>query len=256
LAGVSIGRFKRPGSGWGWADIDPSDWGHARARSKMGAAGPQHDICVAMRGTLWARALAHQGRNALARNQKGIRLNDTSSITWSEADYLIWVATSDQGSGGSGATGVRAAFCWVVRQREGEVVAGNWNPGDAGLHVYHTEAILPAATAAFESVPEGRTVYVFSDVKFVTDILNADMSARMAAGYVRSDKKPLAYQEQWKTLDAAVARRTLRVGAGRPPVSAEPLSDGWRVAREFDWVKEAASRAARNIGFSFSDWDL
>jgi hypothetical protein len=174
-----------------------------------------------------------------------------------EADYWVWVATSDQEPyRGFDPSEVRAAFCWSVKARSGEHIADDWNLCDASRHDYHAGLILPAATAAMEHVPEGHSVHVFSDVKFFTDKLDIDPSTRISTGYKRKDKKPLAYHDAWRTIDAVVARRSLIVSAGRPPESHDPFSLSWRVARELERVKANASKTARNIGLSFSDWDL
>lgn len=170
--------------------------------------------------------------------------------------YWVWVATSDQGSGGFDPTDVRATFCWVVRTCDGQLIKSDWNAGSSGVHDYHTGAIIAAAAAALGHVPKGKSAHIFSDVSFFTDILDADRGSRVASGYIKTNKKPLAYAEQWKALDAVVSERSLTVTAGPPPKNCIEPSAGWRINNELTAVKEAASQAARNIGLTFSDWDL
>jgi hypothetical protein len=179
---------------------------------------------------------------------------EVTESRWREADYWVCVATSDKG-GGMFADDVRSEHCWCARSRNGELfdTATGSNTVTAG---YHTAAILPAATEALGHIPAGSRVHVFSDVKFFTDILDEEPSVRVHSGYLRRDKQPLAYQPEWKHLDGVVAERSLCVSAGRPLKRGDPQSLEWRLAVEFEAVKEAAKRSARNIGRPFSDWDL
>ena len=112
--------------------------------------------------------------------------------------------------------------------------------------------MLHAATEAVAQggIPEGSHLHFISDLSFLTDLLNEDRAARRATGYLRKSKprRPLAYADKWRELDAALDKLNLTVSAGRP------LSD------ESRWplggLKLWATEIRRNIGRDPSEWGV
>jgi hypothetical protein len=187
---------------------------------------------------------------------RGQVLNEADN-KWREADFWIWVASADRGGSGPFDAEAEAEYCWCVRSRDGKHVQSDKKSVlQARVNDYHTAALVPATRAALGCVPKGSKVHVFSDVQFFTDILNEEPTVRVESGYLRRNRKPLAYQDEWKALDRVTAERSLRVSAGLPPKSDTLSSLEWNLSRELGVVKEGASKAARNIGLRLKDWDL
>jgi hypothetical protein len=145
---------------------------------------------------------------------------------------------------------------WVCTLGRDRTVINAGSSGNAGVEEYHPAILLDGAAEALEEVPEGSTVHVISDLTFFTDILNANRSERKARGYLRTNGKELAYRKQWEAIDAITEDRSLTVSAGPPPKDAAPNSPRWVLATRFGHTKDDASKAARNIGIPYKEWDL
>ena len=101
----------------------------------------------------------------------------------------------------------QAEYCWCVRSRDGKLVKfDNKSVLQARVKGYQTAALFPAVREAFACIPNGSRVHVFSNVKFFTDILNEEPSGRVKSGYLRTNKEPLAHQEEWRALDTHQSR--------------------------------------------------
>jgi hypothetical protein len=200
--------------------------------------------------------VTHHPRAAPSAPLRIYDLNRPTNEEWRGADFWAWVASAHRGGSNPFDEEPQAEYCWCVRSRDGKLVKfDNKSVLQARVKGYQTAALFPAVREAFACIPNGSHVHVFSNVKFFTDILNEEPSRRMKSGYLRTDKEPLAHQEEWKALDTTRTERSQRVSAGPPPKWEVAGSLEWRIAFTFKDVAEGASKAARNIGIRFRDWD-
>lgn len=162
--------------------------------------------------------------------------------------FTLRIATADQEID-SFTKLARCAYAWTLIDDETtEAIGQGTSAAKPPRQGRHTDELVSGLAEALQKVELNSTVYIVSDVSFFVKLLNDGTGSRVASGYKRKDKRPLAYEEDWRRLDTLIAEKHLRIWAGGPRNEAE--------ARDFQGLKGWAKKCARNIGRSWSDWDV
>lgn len=161
-------------------------------------------------------------------------------------DFTLFIAISDQKTD-EFTKQARCAYYWAVYQ--GCELIDSDAPALGSKHEgWSGDSLVPQTASALSRLPEASTVYVVSDVKWFTDLLNSGAEQHVARRYRKADKKtPLAQADDWRRLDEIVLRAGLKVSAGRPRTDEE--------VDRLAGAKLAAERQRRNIGLRPKEWD-
>jgi hypothetical protein len=162
-------------------------------------------------------------------------------------EFVLYIATADAEKDAF-AKIAQPSYCWSINSADDGILDAKCSAFQKTPEGRHTDELVPQLARALTVIPESSAVYVVTDVSFFADILNTTAASRVASGYKRKDKKPLAYREAWIAVDKIVGDRLLSISAGRPRNAKE--------ARVFADVKDEAKECARNIGVSPGQWNV
>jgi hypothetical protein len=162
--------------------------------------------------------------------------------------YIVFIATSDFVIDQFTQEG-RPSYAWYIQDYAGEDFAKDSSALSPARKGRHIDELVPRLTEAISKLPQNSEVYVVSDVKFFTDLINNGVQSRKSSGYRRTNSRtPLAYADEWRSFDNIQLEKNLCISAGLP------RSEGEK--KTFDRLKEWASECAKNISVRPKFWGL
>lgn len=168
---------------------------------------------------------------------------NTNSI---EKSYILYISTSDA-TFDQFTQEANASYVWSLEESGTQIACGSDALG-VPRRGRHTDLLVGSAANAIEKAADNSAIYVVSDVKFFTDLLTSGTALRIGNNYIRKDRKPLAYGDDWRRLDGFVLAKTISLSGGKPRNATE--------VDLFEQSKAAAATNAKNIGKSPSDWGV
>lgn len=151
-------------------------------------------------------------------------------------DEYIWAAAIDVQNRWE--RSAKAGYSWEVVRRSPEVRKSASSLFKQPVPDHQTRGVLIALLDAIEALDvDVRTACLFCDVDFISDIINMGIAERRARGYKRKNRRPLAYVDDWQSLDEKLAGRGISLIARRPVGKAQ-----WRL----EALKDAARLAVKD----------